>query len=330
MSVPSEEEFKEAIELINDFNGNEVQEEAENVPLDLEKVKEYYRKIFSQIHKKRKELYKTTAISWLHHDYGYRLGVSSLFGSSALDKADANWVSEGEEIAKDMAVKILEKYKYINSDSQLPYASFVLGSVSGSYMFADGYTEITNFQEYNANVNILFHQKLKRDAGTNVGLWLKNFLLSLRDYFFLESVEVNSTQTDKDRRILNLVNTLLSEISADDHRMFLLDRELEGFKRNLLWSIELAEARVRPVKQINATVKERLFLHSIWESLENIGLGSKISALCDFLTIEGIEHRLDRRTIERNVSKWRQEQNHFKKVEEKIEELASSGNPTTI
>jgi hypothetical protein len=329
VAIPTKEEFDDCIDILNEFNAQEVSLKVNNVELNFESLYDFYIEMFSIINEKRKALQKVSVLAWLYKDYGYKLAVESLFGKGCLSRSSRDWEQIAKQQAEKLATSLLEDYEYIEPEDSLIEAKFIKGtSTTGGYLFSSPSGEDTfvlHFEEYNSELKRAYKWLLKKHASTNVGVWIRTITQNLRDYYFIDDVVVDNSKVSSNREVLQAMKNLKELINGEDKRFFNLSMELEKLQEIIFWENELEEAKVKPFKQKSDALKERLLLFKTWNEMDRCGWGSNINVLCDLLTIEGIENRISRRTIERHVEKWRKEAIKYTQVKKEVDYILGAG-----
>lgn len=329
MAIPTREEFDEILELLSNFNGQEMNSNSENIELNFESIRDYYLEILDLIHDKRMVLNQTPVKKWLERQSSYTRGMESAFGKEMVSRTYEKWRLINTDIAITQANFLLNLYRDYSEDEFLNSQLMGKEVLKGEYLTDEGVL-VSNVEEYNRSRSDAFRYRLFNDSSVLYGRWLNNFIVALRTYFYGESDLI--TRSGEAESLEQLKGLLNAVENLQDHlphymEMSTLYIHLSQYQANVAKEIEIKSAVTSPIKQNNETVKERALVYELWRAFEKQGLGSKVTAITHFLTLEGVSNSLDRRTIERNISRWKRED---QKYIDKVQAIELKYNPTPM
>ena len=267
---------------------------------------------------KWKQVQQSPAFIWVVEQSAFGRAYKSAFKSEF--GKDSELISNEEVIAERTAFW-LKKYDVVTRDEYVREKS----SLSGKCRISDLEIDNTLDERNSEDVRLeRFKRSIKRSLGRTRGRWWADLLTSLYQYYYgdIYDGDRKTSKVQKDlandvlisaQKLLEHFNSGVSaSISIDQRASVQLPKNLTRLNMELEDFIDESGNEFKPIKRIDSTAKERLFIYNLWEMFQRQRGWkkkplSKATAINHLLSLEGINTPIEQRAIEKLIQGWNKE-----------------------
>ncbi len=312
MAIPTKEQFDESIDAIAKIRSNELRDEVSKLTLHEEAISALLKKHHEIISSKSEQARSLYAHNWLLSQQYGREAIDKYVKHREQKKIDKGYLEEEHEWVKNICRDITTEYVQQRIQEDPEYYKY---RVRGHGTIEEYVAYCNTENEKTKRVINWLSWKIEQPRGK----WLRGVFIALRNYHYTN-------------RWINLVTEHKSRIAQLNAALDALEA-LRSLSSNLIEPTSLgmgpkSYARMRftienqiradvtsiyPVERNDKTARERVLAYDLYLNNEREFDEPKRSIIHCLMNLDGIENKIERRTLDSMLSKWREARDRYNK-----------------
>jgi hypothetical protein len=301
MTMPTSEEFEALHDALVTFNTEELRDQARSVRSNFAVVREFLLLVEELRAEKWDQLSRLPAMVWFERQGAFRKAITSVVGRQSKNVT----VEHKVQALASQAMKLLQ---------DITLEEYKAGLIHPRFRNEPEEEMRARVESCNRDIakRHSFESFLEHCTETDTAL-IEGITVATRNYFYGDRSRVLASQSNQLGELVQRADDAMvtlrdlcrytSLLSPRDrsrslaHHLGRLEREIETAR-------QFAAADLTPIQRDDATVKERAFAHELFLRLSQVRRGRNVAAIWHLLSLEGIEHHIDRRQLTRLTKRW--------------------------